>query len=171
MPTHTPLSAGGVVVNISATLHYGATWFQAHASAAKAAVDSLTRSLGLEWGSYGVRVVGIAPGPIADTPGMTKLAPAGDGAGDEGTSEAVRELVAEVIPLGRMGSKADIGLAAVFLCSPAASFITGETLVVDGGHWLFKPQMLPREMVAEMSRRVEGKSRAMAPDASQRSRL
>lgn len=50
------------MLNISATLHYGATWFQAHASAAKAAVDSLTRSLGLEWGAYGVRVVGIAPG-------------------------------------------------------------------------------------------------------------
>lgn len=59
---HTGTYAGGVVLNISATLHYGATWFQAHASAAKAAVDSLTRSLGLEWGAYGVRVVGIAPG-------------------------------------------------------------------------------------------------------------
>ncbi len=147
---------GGVVINISATLHYGATWYQAHASAAKAALDSLTRSLGLEWGSYGVRVVGIAPGPIADTPGMTKLAPGED-------TEAVADLVAEVIPLGRMGTKADIALAAVYLCSPAGGFITAETLVVDGGHWLFKPQMLPREMVAEMSRRVEGKSRAMAP--------
>lgn len=55
-------AGGGVVLNISATLHYGATWYQAHASAAKAAVDSLTRTLGLEWGAYGVRVVGIAPG-------------------------------------------------------------------------------------------------------------
>lgn len=150
---------GGVVINISATLHYGATWYQAHASAAKAAVDSLTRSLGLEWGSYGVRVVGIAPGPIADTPGMTKLAPGDD-------KDAITDLVAEFIPIGRMGSKADIALAAVYLCSPAGGFITGETLVVDGGHWLFKPQMLPREMVAEMSRRVEGKSRAMAPAKS-----
>ena len=93
---------------------------------------------------------------------MTKLAPAGD----EGMSEAVKEMVAEVIPLGRMGSKADIGLAAVFLCSAAAGFVTGETLVVDGGHWLWKPPMLPREMVAEMSRRVEGKGRAMAPTAT-----
>ncbi len=100
---------------------------------------------------------------------MTKLAPSG-GDADEGTNEAVKELVAEVIPLGRMGSKADIGLAAVYLCSGAAGFVTGETLVVDGGHWLFKPQMLPREMVAEMSRQVEGRSRAMAP-APQRSRL
>jgi peroxisomal 2,4-dienoyl-CoA reductase len=47
----------------------GATWYQAHASAAKAAIDSLTRSLGLEWGEFGIRVCGVAPGPIADTPG------------------------------------------------------------------------------------------------------
>lgn len=52
----------GVVINISATLHYGATWYQAHASAAKAAIDSITRSLGLEWGAYNIRVIGIAPG-------------------------------------------------------------------------------------------------------------
>jgi hypothetical protein len=39
--------------------------------------------------------------------------------------------------------------------------VTGETLVVDGGHWLHKPQMIPREMVADMSRAVEGRSRAM----------
>ena len=51
-------------------MHYGATWFQAHASSAKAGIDALTRSLGLEWGEYGIRVVGIAPGPIKDTPGF-----------------------------------------------------------------------------------------------------
>jgi len=54
-----------LIVNISATLHYGATWYQSHASAAKAAIDSLTRSLALEWGEYGIRVNAIAPGPIA----------------------------------------------------------------------------------------------------------
>lgn len=63
----------GSVINISATLQYGATWYQVHASAAKSAVDSLTRTLALEWGYYGVRVNGIAPGPIADTPGMAKV--------------------------------------------------------------------------------------------------
>lgn len=50
------LKGGGIIINISATLQYGATWWQAHASAAKAAVDSLTRSLALEWGTYGIRV-------------------------------------------------------------------------------------------------------------------
>jgi peroxisomal 2,4-dienoyl-CoA reductase len=66
---------GGVIINISATLHYGAKPMQIHASAAKAAVDSLTRSLALEWGQFGIRVTGIAPGPIADTEGMKRLAP------------------------------------------------------------------------------------------------
>lgn len=57
------------IINISATLHYGATWYQVHASAAKAAVDSITRSLALEWGEYGIRVNGVAPGPIKGTAG------------------------------------------------------------------------------------------------------
>ena len=78
-PPATSADAAGaepaVIINISATLHYGATWFQAHACAAKAAVDALTRALALEWGAEGVRVVGVAPGPIAGTAGMAKLAP------------------------------------------------------------------------------------------------
>ena len=60
-------SKRGVIINISATLQYGATWYQAHACAAKAAIDSVTRSLALEWGAYNIRSVGIAPGPIAGT--------------------------------------------------------------------------------------------------------
>ncbi len=61
---------GGSVINISMTLHYGATWYQSHACAAKAGVDSLTRSLALEWGQFGIRVNGIAPGAISDTQGI-----------------------------------------------------------------------------------------------------
>lgn len=125
---HSALSAGGVIINISATLHYGATWYQCHASAAKSAVDSLTRSWALEWGSDKIRVVGIAPGPIADTPGITKLAPGVQ-------SSDVEEMVKEEIPLKRMGQTWDIGMAAVYLCSDGASYVTGDVLVVDGGPW------------------------------------
>ena len=85
---------GGTIINISMTLHYGATWYQAHASAAKSAIDSLTRTLALEWGCDGIRVNGIAPGPIADTPGTTTLAPGR-------TADDIEEMIAERVPLER----------------------------------------------------------------------
>lgn len=143
-----------IIINISATLQCPATHWQAHASAAKAAVDSLTRSLALEWGCDGIRVVGIAPGPIADTPGTTKLAPGM-------TPGQVNEIITEGIPLGRMGEASEIGHAAVFLA--ASKYITGDVLIVDGGEWLYRPPMVPKQMVAALSRKVEKSSRAQAP--------
>lgn len=115
----------GQVLNISATLHYLGTPMQLHVSAAKAGVDAVTRNLAVEWGRYGIRVNGIAPGPIEDTEGMKRLVP-----------EPIKERLRKNIPLGRFGRIADIEKAAVFMCSDAASFINGVTLVVDGGHWL-----------------------------------
>jgi len=115
----------GQILNISATLHYLGTPMQLHVSAAKAGVDALTRNLAVEWGRYGIRVNGIAPGPIEDTEGMKRLVP-----------EPVKEKLKKNIPLGRFGRISDIEKAAVFLCSDAASFINGVVLVVDGGHWL-----------------------------------
>ncbi|KAG7369062.1 dehydrogenase [Nitzschia inconspicua] len=147
-----------IVINISATLQCPATHWQAHASAAKAAVDSLTRSLALEWGEYKVRVVGIAPGPIKDTPGTTKLAPGM-------TGDEMDGLIGEGIPLGRMGEAFEIGHAAVYLASPSARYITGTNLIVDGGEWLYKPPMVPKDMVATLSRKVEAKSRLQAPQS------
>lgn len=63
----------GVILNISATLHYVGTALQAHAAAAKAGVDALTRVMAVEWGPYNVRVSGIVPGPIAGTEGFERL--------------------------------------------------------------------------------------------------
>ena len=123
---------GGHIINISATLHYTATPLQTHAAAAKAAVDSVTRSLALEWGSSGVRVNGIAPGPIADTVGMKKLAPG------DATAKLERR-----IPIGRFGRIDEIASLAVFLCSDGASLIHGTTIVADGGAVLIG---LPLEM-------------------------
>jgi peroxisomal 2,4-dienoyl-CoA reductase len=114
---------GGSIINISATLHHGATPLQSHAAAAKAAVDSLTRSLALEWGSLGIRVNGIAPGPIADTEGMRRLAPA----------EEITKKLEQGIPLRRFGRIDEIAQVAVFLASEASSLVHGTTLVVDGG--------------------------------------
>ncbi|HSK64902.1 MAG TPA: SDR family oxidoreductase [Pyrinomonadaceae bacterium] len=121
----------GQILNITATLHYLGTPLQLHVSAAKAGVDALTRNLAVEWGRYGIRVNGIAPGPIEDTEGMKRLIP-----------EPVKERLRKGVPLGRFGRIADIEKAAVFLCSDAASYINGAVLVVDGGQWLASGRMV-----------------------------
>jgi peroxisomal 2,4-dienoyl-CoA reductase len=124
-------SQGGSVINISATLPYLGTMGQAHASAAKAGIDSLTRTLAVEWGPYGIRVNGIAPGPIEGTEGVRRL-----------TNEKSHESAIRQCPLGRMGKVDDIANAAMYLCSDAASYVNGVTLVVDGGLWLRSARIL-----------------------------
>ena len=90
--------------------------------------------------------------------GLTKLAPAG---GSGSSSSAVKDAVVSAIPLGRMGAKWDIAMACVFLASPAARFISGDTLVVDGAAWLWKPPILAPADVSRVSRNVEGASRGV----------
>jgi len=119
-----------LILNISATLHYHGTPLQLHASAAKAGIDALTKNLAVEWGSSGVRVNAIAPGPIGDTEGMRRLAP-----GDLATRAKVG------IPLGRFGAVDEIAAAAVFLRSAAAAYMTGAIMVVDGGQCVSLPMM------------------------------
>jgi peroxisomal 2,4-dienoyl-CoA reductase len=122
---------GGSVLNISATLPYLGTIGQSHAAAAKAGVDSLTRVLACEWGPYGIRVNGIAPGPVDGTEGVRRL-----------TSEASRQSATSQCPLGRLAAIDDVANAALYLVSDAASFVTGVTLVVDGGLWLRSARIL-----------------------------
>lgn len=91
----------------------------AHAAAAKAGVMSLIRSLAVEWGPDGILCNTIAPGPIGGTEGVKRLYE------ETGLSTG--------LPLGRLGQGEDIAQAALYLCSDAASFVTGTDLVVDGG--------------------------------------
>ena len=128
-------------------------WYQSHVCAAKAAIDALTRSLALEWGEYGIRVNGIAPGPIAETAGFSKLG------GALFDSNSPDNPLLESIPLKRMGTKWDVAMAVLYLCSSAGQNITGSILVNDGGNWLSKPQILDRESVKSFSRSIEKKSR------------
>lgn len=128
-----------LILNISATLHYQGTLMQSHVMAAKAGIDALGRNLACEWGEYGIRVCTIAPGAIGDTEGMRRLAP------------GLGEKVAKEVPLRRLGKVGDIAQAALFLASPAASYITGEILVVDGGQWLTKPAFVPRDVWEQMA--------------------
>ena len=122
---------GGVILNISATLHYLGTPMQLHVSAAKAGVDALTRNLAAEWGRYGIRTNAVAPGPVEDTEGMKRLLP-----------PAIKEKLRRQIPLGRFGLIKDVAQTAVFLCSDAAGYINGAVVVVDGGHWLASNRLL-----------------------------
>ncbi|KAI0935516.1 hypothetical protein AcV5_003927 [Taiwanofungus camphoratus] len=112
----------GSYIHVSATLHYRGTPYQVHVSAAKAAVDATSAVLAVEEGPHGVRSNVIAPGPIAGTEGVDRLTPRTN------ETEAVPG-----IPMGRLGDVKDIANATVFLFSNAASFITGQVLVVDGG--------------------------------------
>ncbi len=114
---------GASVINISAPQAFVAMPMQSHVCAAKAGVDMLTRTLALEWGPYGIRINSIAPGPIADTEGMRRLAP----------NEAVANQYKKSVPLQRFGSVEEIGQAAMFLSSDAAHYISGVVLPVDGG--------------------------------------
>ncbi|KAL4579636.1 hypothetical protein LXL04_015791 [Taraxacum kok-saghyz] len=151
---------GGLILNISATLHYTASWYQIHVSAAKAAVDAITRNLALEWGTdYDIRVNGIAPGPISDTPGMRKLGP-----------DEINSTIRDVQPLFKLGEKWDIAVAALYLASDAGKYVNGTTLIVDGGLWLSRPRHLPKEEVKMLSRVVEKKAR-VAPTGVPSSKL
>lgn len=125
----------GLVLFLSAGQAFLPYPLQVHAGAAKAGVDNLMKNLALEWGPAGIRCNSIAPGPIADTEGFSKLAP-----GDPSRIE-------KMIPLGRLGSVDDIGHAAVFLASPLASYITGTVLVVDGGQNLHGSGMITAAMM------------------------
>ena len=114
---------GASVINISAPQAFVAMPMQSHVCAAKAGVDMLTRTLALEWGPYGIRINSIAPGPIADTEGMRRLAP----------NETWARQYKKSVPLQRFGSAEEIGQAAMFLSSGAAQYISGVVLPVDGG--------------------------------------
>lgn len=66
-------NGGGVIINITANLHYSGSALQVHSASAKAAVDAMTKVLAVEWGPYDVRVVGICPGAIEGTEGFARL--------------------------------------------------------------------------------------------------
>lgn len=97
--------------------------FQAHACAAKAGVNMLTKCLAMEWGPAGVRVNAISPGPIAGTEGVARLA------ADAAMEEAWRKRLA----LRKYGAKKDIAELALFLSTDAAQYITGAIIDCDGG--------------------------------------
>jgi NAD(P)-dependent dehydrogenase (short-subunit alcohol dehydrogenase family) len=112
---------GGAIINISSILGLGASKGVAAYAVAKAGVIQLTRALGLEWARKGIRVNAIAPGWIVTELNRDYLA-----------SEKGRAITRD-IPVGRFGEPSDLDGALLLLVSDAGRFITGATIVVDGG--------------------------------------
>lgn len=121
-----PAGRPGRIVNI-VFCHTGANPCFAHAQAARAAVVNLTKTLAVEWGQYGILVNAVGPGAIA----TEALKAYSD---DMGWTDPTARL-----PVPRMGTPMEIASAVAFLCSPAAAYITGAFLPVDGGDALVGP--------------------------------
>lgn len=120
---------GGAIINIVADMWRGFPGM-AHTGAARAGVVNLTQTLALEWAQSGVRVNAVAPGLI-------------DSSGLKTYPEALRAQLATIakdIPAQRMGTEEEVAAAIVFLLSPAAAFISGATLRVDGAGSLYRLQ-------------------------------
>jgi len=119
--------AGGAIVNLSSIAGvYGSTMMP-HYGAAKSGVITLTRELGTAWGRKGIRVNCIAPGPVETEGYLDVLKQAGpDG-------KKTYDDIAARVGMGRWGKVEEIAYPCIFLASDASSWMTGETIVIDGG--------------------------------------
>lgn len=123
---------GGAIVSIVADMWNGFPGM-AHTGAARAGVVNLTKTLAIEWGSAGVRVNAVAPGFVLSSGLSNYPAP-------------VQQMAAKLMPQnpsGRVGTESEVSAAVAFLLSPAAAYISGVTLRVDGGASLQKAALVP----------------------------
>ena len=122
---HLAAGAPGSIVNIGASYAWTGGPGFAHSAAAKAGVKSMTESLAVEWGPYGIQVNGLVPG----------LFPHADMTADIRSSLDRTHEKDPCQPAMRVGQVRELGWAATFLASPFARFINGHTMVVDGANW------------------------------------
>lgn len=118
---HMKQRGGGAVLNISSMAGENANSHMASYASSKAAVSHLTRNIAYDLGPMGIRVNAIAPGAIKTQALATVLTP-----------DIEKAMLAKT-PLGRLGEPDDIAYAALFLCSPAAAWVSGQVLTVSGG--------------------------------------
>lgn len=121
---------GASVLAISANHAVMPIAYQSHVCAAKAGIELFIKTLAIEWGPAGVRANCITPGPTADTEGMSRLAP----------TDEIRRAVEKRVPLRRFGTKDELADLALFLCSDAATYVTGSVYGCDGGTSLVRTE-------------------------------
>jgi NAD(P)-dependent dehydrogenase (short-subunit alcohol dehydrogenase family) len=114
-----PESRGGKIVNVTLSPHHGLPGM-AHSSAARAAVENLTRVLSIEWARFGIRLTALAAGHFATETLMTKY------------PKQLVEGVAGTVPLQRMGTEEEFAWLVAYLASPAGDYLSGTVLTIDG---------------------------------------
>jgi citronellol/citronellal dehydrogenase len=120
-----PGGHGGKIVNVTLSPHHGLPGM-AHSSAARAAVENLTRVLSIEWARFGITLTALAPGPMETETLLTKY------------PKPVVEGVAGTVPLGRLGTEEEFAWLVAFVASPAGDYLSGAVLTIDGArdNWL-----------------------------------
>ena len=117
----------GTVLSMLSTSTITGRAFTVPSAMAKSGLLAMTRSLAVEWGPKGVRLVAIAPGLFPTEGAWSRLRPGGRDAGKDPAAD---------IPLGRVGEHAELANLASYLVSDAAGYITGEMITIDGGYHL-----------------------------------
>ncbi len=146
---------GGAMVNIVTTYAWTGSAFVLPSACAKAGVLAMTRSLAVEWATYGIRMNAIAPGPVPTEGAFSRLM----------ADPSMEETAKNRVPLKRFGTPLEIADAAVYLLSDGAAYVTGDCLTVDGGEWLKNggefsyATDFDRDNVKQMFRAMRGKER------------
>merc|ERR1712020_121617 len=141
---------GGVFLSITTHYVYEGSGYVVPSACAKSGVETMMKSLGVEWGQYGIRMNCIAPGPIYTEGAFSRPDPSG---------KMIEEGI-KVIPAGRLGEVEEIANLATYLCSDYASWINAETVTLDGGEFrsmageFNKLREIPQEMWDMMEKMI-----------------